>query len=771
MTKPTTKPARTKKASGLAPENGPTVSEEKSALQEAAETMTKVKEDTAVAVHENVAAHEDIHPQAHDQVEVMQEEYETDEWAPTTRPHAFVVMPFGKKQSPGGIMDFNAIYYDLIKPALEEAGFEPFRADEETVSGDILTDMFQELLLADLVLVDMSIDNANVFYELGVRHAFRRRGVVHIQSGRAYMPFDVFNVRTIPYNTTEEGIPDPKFLEKDKQTIIRICRDTYASDIDAIHSPIFNLLAGLVEPDRRTLRTPLATGFWREYNEWRERVTVAHRQKRIGDILLLTEEISNPLIKEEAIGEAGRALRGMGRDELALQQYRQGVEINPKNLDFRRQEAFHLNRLGRTDEAIVKLETLLSEVPHDNEAIGYLGRIYKDTWVESWANIEDEERRLQEAFNAYHWLLRSIQTYLQGYRYNLNESYPGINAFTLATILLHLADRYDDPEDPDPEITSMRKILPQIQGSLQFALEALARDERSDYWTLVSLAELRVMVAERPRQVTRAYRKALIAARKNVFFLDSSLHQLRMLKSLDMRPQFVEAGEKILTEEIRRIQKDEHSAEPDVSPSPASEVLSFLFIGHSLDKPGSTIKRFPPDLETEVRRHIDAALDKLKANGNDQVFLAGAACGGDIIFIEACLARGLKVNIHLPFSEAFYIKQFISYGGNPWVERYYTLRNHPLVDIHLQAERVGKVKKGDNVHERNHRWALYSSLIFGIDKVQLIALWDGRSTSNQDMDGLLVSHMIAQMRRMGGMVEHLNITKFDHHESSTNDSK
>ena len=83
------------------------------------------------------------------------------------------------------IYDFNAIYSQLIKPALEMAGFEPFRADEETASGDILTDIFQELLLAD-----MSIDNANVFYELGIRHALRKRGIVHIQAGRAYMPFD-----------------------------------------------------------------------------------------------------------------------------------------------------------------------------------------------------------------------------------------------------------------------------------------------------------------------------------------------------------------------------------------------------------------------------------------------------------------------------------------------------------------------------------------------------------------------------------------------------
>ncbi len=155
------------------------------------------------------------------------------------KPHAFVVMPFGTKYgSEGQVYNFNAIYQDLIKPALIEAGFEPFRADDETATGDILTDMFQELLLADLAICDLSIDNANVFYELGIRHAFRKRGVVHIQSGRAYMPFDIFNVRTIPYHTGEDGLPDPEFLEKDIQTIARTCRDTWASDRDAIHSPV-----------------------------------------------------------------------------------------------------------------------------------------------------------------------------------------------------------------------------------------------------------------------------------------------------------------------------------------------------------------------------------------------------------------------------------------------------------------------------------------------------------------------------------------------------
>jgi tetratricopeptide (TPR) repeat protein len=708
------------------------------------------------------AAAEAVQPAAEPQPETPADE-KFDNGAPGSRPHAFVVMPFGtKKASDGKIYNFNAIYQTMIKPALESAGFEAFRADEETTSGDILTDMFQELLLADLVLADMSIDNANVFYELGVRHAFRKRGIVHIQSGRAYMPFDVFNVRTISYGTIEDGTPDPATLEKDIQAIARVARDTWASDQDSIHSPIFNLLTGLNEPHRADLRTPLATGFWREHGEWKQRVTVARRQKRIGDILLLTEEISNPLIKEEAIGEAGAALRGMGRHELALQQYRQGLELSPKNLEFRRQEAFHLNRIGRVDEAIVKLENFLETAPADSEAIGILGRIYKDMWQESWRSFTDEAQRLEEAFQAYHWLIKAFDTYLKGYRFNLNDTYPGTNAHTLAVILEHLAARFEDRDDPDPDILRVLRLLPELRSMLVFALEEKAMDEKTDYWTLVSLAELRLFTAEKPVQVTRAYRKSLIAARKNTFFLQSSLSQLDMLQSLGLRPEFIEAGIQAINDEIDRIQKDNAAdgAETEARP-PFTEEQAILFSGHALDEPErKASRRFPPEMEAEVREQIGAALDKLKADGNDAAFTAGAAAGSTIIFIEECLAREMRVDIHLPYREPDYLKNFVAPGGDAWTERYYNVRNHPNVSIRLQSDHVGKPKEGINPYERNNRWALYSSLLLGIDKVRLIALWDGVTSSRQDLDGKLVHNMVEQMRRVGGMVEHINTTKF-----------
>src|SRR5512134_3092300 len=92
--------------------------------------------------------------------------------------HAFVIMPYGTKEG----IDFDAVYEELIRPALESERFQVYRADDEIIAGNIRTDMFQELLLADLVVADLSIDNPNVWYELGVRHALRARGVIQICS-------------------------------------------------------------------------------------------------------------------------------------------------------------------------------------------------------------------------------------------------------------------------------------------------------------------------------------------------------------------------------------------------------------------------------------------------------------------------------------------------------------------------------------------------------------------------------------------------------------
>src|SRR3984893_11932669 len=90
------------------------------------------------------------------------------------KPLCFVLMPFGQKTDAVGVMvDFDAVYRDLIMPAIEEAGMEPLRADEEMTGGIIHKPMFERLILCEYAVADLTTANANVFYELGVRHAVR----------------------------------------------------------------------------------------------------------------------------------------------------------------------------------------------------------------------------------------------------------------------------------------------------------------------------------------------------------------------------------------------------------------------------------------------------------------------------------------------------------------------------------------------------------------------------------------------------------------------
>jgi hypothetical protein len=132
------------------------------------------------------------------------------------KPHAFIAMPFGTKAGHDGRpIDFDRVYAELIRPALETAGWEVFRADEERRAGDIRTDMFQELLVADLVVADLTLDNPNVWYELGVRHALRARGVVLVQGPRPTQPFDIYTDRKLNYRL-KDGAPDAAYLQTDR---------------------------------------------------------------------------------------------------------------------------------------------------------------------------------------------------------------------------------------------------------------------------------------------------------------------------------------------------------------------------------------------------------------------------------------------------------------------------------------------------------------------------------------------------------------------------
>ena len=92
--------------------------------------------------------------------------------------HAFIVRPFGVKNG----IDFDRVERELIRPALAALNVSGGTTGEFIQQGNIRTDMFEQLLIADLVVADISIHNANAFYELGIRHAFREKRSFLIKS-------------------------------------------------------------------------------------------------------------------------------------------------------------------------------------------------------------------------------------------------------------------------------------------------------------------------------------------------------------------------------------------------------------------------------------------------------------------------------------------------------------------------------------------------------------------------------------------------------------
>ena len=124
---------------------------------------------------------------------------------------AFMVMPFGKKatgksgeRSPETV-DFDELWHRVHKPVLEGLGYQAVRADCD-VGAFVIAEMIQRLAVADLVLADISLANANVYYEVGVRHAAQERGCVLIAADWADPVFDLTQMRRLRYPLADGAI-------------------------------------------------------------------------------------------------------------------------------------------------------------------------------------------------------------------------------------------------------------------------------------------------------------------------------------------------------------------------------------------------------------------------------------------------------------------------------------------------------------------------------------------------------------------------------------
>ena len=77
---------------------------------------------------------------------------------------AFVLMPFSA--------EFDDVFKHIIEKPLSELGFSTRRADNAVGSRNIMHDVISGIFESDLVIADLTGSNPNVYYELGIAHAF-----------------------------------------------------------------------------------------------------------------------------------------------------------------------------------------------------------------------------------------------------------------------------------------------------------------------------------------------------------------------------------------------------------------------------------------------------------------------------------------------------------------------------------------------------------------------------------------------------------------------
>jgi hypothetical protein len=113
----------------------------------------------------------------------------------------FIITPLGDDASIER-RHADAILTHLIEPVLKEFNIQPIRADKIAKPGVITKQIVEHLAWCRLCIADLSFNNPNAFYEMGVRHTYLLPMVQIIRKGDK-IPFDVSQGRTIIIDTAD----------------------------------------------------------------------------------------------------------------------------------------------------------------------------------------------------------------------------------------------------------------------------------------------------------------------------------------------------------------------------------------------------------------------------------------------------------------------------------------------------------------------------------------------------------------------------------------
>jgi class 3 adenylate cyclase/tetratricopeptide (TPR) repeat protein len=150
------------------------------------------------------------------------------------------------------------------------------------------------------------------------------------------------------------------------------------------------------------------------------------------------------------------------------------------------------------------------------------------------------------------------------------------------------------------------------------------------------------------------------------------------------------------------------------------------YTGHMVDPPNLR-GRFPPELERSVAAEIGARIDRLGIG-----FAYGSlACGSDLLFAEACVERGIELNVVLPFSMDEFKRLSVERGGPGWVDRFqHCLAKARTLTYATEGEYLGDEMLFAYGSQLAMGLALLRAQNLETSAIQL-AVWDGEESSGR----------------------------------------
>ena len=634
---------------------------------------------------------------------------------PTTR--AFVVRPFGEKNG----IDFERVHTELVTPVLAQYGIDAQTTSVFAQAGNIRTDMFEQLMRADLVIADISIHNANVYYELGIRHALRDRATILIRARGDDIPFDLRTDRYLEYDKTNPAAAAAGLAECVRQTLASARAD----------SPVFLLVPALRPHDPETL-APVPPLFVEE-------VRSAQHERDRSRLWLFAEEVAS-------LDWATQAWRAIGRAQIAIQHFA-GAHITWEQVRARRPNDDEANlalatiyqRLGdltASSDAILRAAGASLPPGRRAEALALRGSNLKMVWAREWRGVAPQQRQKTALGSGF--LFDACDAYREAFYEDQNHYYSGLNALALTTIALSLAralpaewlNRFESDTDAHTELQRLEDARERLEAAVRVSLDGAAHRERRagefNVWRGLSEASFALLTTTRSSFVTRKYgdaRRRLAEspqASTTLFPADAEARQIRLYLELGVLVDNSRAALAELGESETELQPSERPAVPRV----------VVFSGHRFDRPGRADTRFPADREPAVRAAMTALLEQERASARGPIEgIAGGASGSDIIFHELCAEMSIPTTVLLAVPADRYMVQSVQDSGAKWVERFWALcrarEPHVLSDSNALPQWLAGIK-GYTIWQRNNLWTLATGLSKERAEVTLLTVWDGK---------------------------------------------